>query len=93
MEQLKTQWSDQAPRYFSQLLTKLNEISAFTRSDDARRNLVINIVESLKAILDRAAGQLSDNDILAAAALNDISVIVTKFDMSIELHDDIPGDR
>lgn len=40
--------------------------------------------------MDHAASQLLDNDILAASALNDISVVVTKFDMSTELHDEDP---
>jgi hypothetical protein len=92
---LRTQWGAKAPRYFGLLLKKLMEMSTFVKpmgvatfikpSEYIKDTLFIPILEVLVFILDHAGIEVSDNDLLTASAMKDLSYVISAKDTTAKL--------
>jgi len=89
---LKLQWVRSLPQAFSLLLKKLDDVSlsGFSQPGELARTLQFDIVSGLERILEHAIGDISDNDLIAATKIRDVSVRLIRSDYSVTLHDEDP---
>jgi len=92
LAELKTKWSAITPKYVGQLLNRIDEILAIIQTknknlyySDLHRALVNDIYKLLEFILDHAAIEVSDIDLLAVSAMKDISMEKPVVDNSVGL--------